>query len=96
MEQLAKLSWRGRGGGTCTAEVDCAIRGYRFKKKSPPNLIGAPAAEGPIPTVSWISFDGNTYWVRLSNAEGWPRTIRVTQDDVDGARWSKSHSDDAE
>lgn len=38
-----------------------------------------------IPLVSWISFDGDTYWVRLAAARGWPRTIRVTQADVDGA-----------
>ena len=36
--------------------------------------------------VSWMSFDGDTYWVRLSVAQGWPRSIRITQSDVDGAR----------
>ena len=35
--------------------------------------------------VSWISFDGDVYWVRLATAPGWPQTIRVTQSDVDGA-----------
>jgi hypothetical protein len=38
-----------------------------------------------VPKVSWISFDGDVYWVRLATAQGWPRTIRVTQSDVDGA-----------
>jgi hypothetical protein len=36
--------------------------------------------------VSWITFDGDVYWVRLAEARGWPRTIRVTQNDVDGVR----------
>lgn len=84
VKKLSKLSWRARSSGTtCTAEVDQPIRGYRVK----PNRF-ATATEsgplGPIPTVSWISFDGDIYWVRLSTALGWPRTIRVTQNDVDG------------
>ena len=29
-------------------------------------------SEGAPPTVSWISFDGDAYWVRLSAAQGWP------------------------
>jgi hypothetical protein len=84
LKQLQSLSWRGRGhAGTCTAEVDQPIRGYRVgpKNKSP----GAPESAARAPTVSWISFDGEVYWVRLSDAQGWPRTIRVTQGDVDGA-----------
>jgi hypothetical protein len=44
-----------------------------------------PRPEAAIPTVTWISFDGDIYWIRLSTAQGWPRTIRVTQGDVDGA-----------
>jgi hypothetical protein len=86
VKKLAKLSWRGRGSGiTCTAEVDHPIRGYRIKpNRSNPFVEAGP--EGATPTVSWISFDGDIYWVRLSTARGWPRTIRVTQSDVDGAR----------
>jgi hypothetical protein len=85
VKKLAKLSWRARGAGaTCTAEVDLPIRGYRVKpNRSNPSI--EPRAEGAIPTVSWISFDGDIYWVRLSTAQGWPRTIRVTQSDVDAA-----------
>ena len=87
MEKLPKLSWRARGsGGTCTAEVDHPIRGYRVHPRSRSNPFAVPGPEGSTPTVSWISFDGDTYWVRLSAAQGWPRTIRVTQSDVDGAR----------
>jgi hypothetical protein len=83
VKKLAKLSWRVRGSaGTCTAEVDLPIRGYRVN----PKTFAESVPEGTIPTVSWISFDGDTYWVRLSDARGWPRTIRVTQSDVDGAR----------
>lgn len=37
------------------------------------------------PTLSWISFDGDMYWVRLTTSHGRPRTIRVTQGDIDGA-----------
>ena len=85
MKKLAKLSWRARGSGaTCTAEVDLPIRGYRVKpNRSSPSVEPRPG--GDIPTVTWISFDGDIYWVRLSTSEGWPRTIRVTQGDVDGA-----------
>jgi hypothetical protein len=83
---MAKLSWRARGfGGTCTAEIDRPIRGYRINPKSRPNPVLGSGPEGATPTVSWISFDGDVYWVRLSAARGWPRTIRVTQADVDGA-----------
>ena len=85
MKSLAKLSWRVRGSGaTCTAEVDQPIRGYNPKNRS--NPFAPSRSEGSLPTVSWISFDGDIYWVRLSVAQGWPRTIRVTQGDVDGAR----------
>ena len=42
--------------------------------------------EGSAPTVSWISFDGEAYRIRLSATQDWPRSIRVTQGDVDGAR----------
>ena len=85
MKRLAKLSWRVRGSSaTCTAEVDLPIRGYNPKNRS--NPFGPSRSEGSLPTVSWISFDGDLYWVRLSVAQGWPRTIRVTQGDVDGAR----------
>lgn len=87
VKKLAKLSWRARGsGGTCTAEVDHPIRGYRVNPKYRSNALVVSGPEGSDPTVSWISFDGDTYWVRLSPAQGWPRTIRVTQSDVDGAR----------
>src|SRR6202035_1495739 len=87
VKKLASLSWRARGSGaTCTAEVDHPIRGFKVNPKyrsSPPALSGP---EGQAPTVSWISFDGDIYWVRLSAANGWPRSIRITQADVDGAR----------
>jgi hypothetical protein len=87
VKRLAKLSWRARpSGSTCTAEVDEQIRGYRVKQKYRSNPQGGEPPDDSIPTVSWISFDGDTYWVRLSLAQGWPRTIRVTQNDVDGAR----------
>ena len=49
------------------------------------NPVAVPGPEGSPPTVSWISFDGDSYWVRLSAAHGWPRSIRVTQSDVDAA-----------
>lgn len=79
MKRLAKLSWRARGsGGTCTAKVDHPIRGYRVNQRSRSNPFMVPGPEGATPTVSWISFDGDTYGVRLS-AQGWPRTIRVTK-----------------
>ncbi len=87
MQKLAKLSWRARGSGsTCTAEVDHPIRGYKINPRSRSNPFAAAGSEGSIPTVSWISFDGDIYWVRLSTSQGWPRTIRVTQGDVDGAK----------
>lgn len=88
MERLTKLSWRGRGRGasTCIAEVDQPIRGFRTKSKDPRSRpLGMAEPDDAIPLVSWISFDGDTYWVRLAAARGWPRTIRVTQADVDGA-----------
>ena len=84
LKQLRKLSWRVRGGGgTCTAEVDEPLQGYRSKSMSFSSKAGL---QGRAPTVAWISFDGDVYWVRLSEAEGWPRTIRVTQDDVNVGR----------
>ena len=84
LKQLRKLSWRVRGaGGTCTAEVDEPLQGYRSKSMS---LSSKAGLQGRAPTVAWISFDGDVYWVRLSEAEGWPRTIRVTQDDVSQGR----------
>jgi hypothetical protein len=87
MKKLAKLSWRARGtGGTCTAEVDQPIAGYRVGTKSRINPFAGGGTGGSVPTVSWISFDGDIYWVRLSPSLGWPRTIRVTQSDVDGVR----------
>lgn len=84
MKRLQKLSWRARGtgGGNCTAEVDQPIRGYRAKVVQRPNA--GQALEGAAPAVSWISFDGDVYWVRLAVSQGWPRTIRVTQSDIDG------------
>ena len=86
MRKLAKLSWRvrGAGGSTCTAEVDQPIRGYRIKPAQRPNVFTRLSSEGAVPTVSWISFDGDVYWVRLTVSQGWPRSIRVTQGDVDG------------
>ena len=87
MKKLAKLSWRVRGSAnTCTAEVDLPLRGYKVSPRTRSNPFAFAGSEEIIPTVSWISFDGDTYWVRLSAAQGWPRTIRVTQSDVDGAR----------
>lgn len=89
VKKLRKLSWRARGrpGGTCTAEVDEPIRGYKVNPKDVPGrLADSGGAMAAVPTVSWISFDGDVYWVRLATARGWPRTIRVTQGDVDGAR----------
>lgn len=86
VKSLKKLSWRVRGGGgTCSVEVDQPIHGFRVKPKYLPNRLGDAGSEGPAPTVSGISFDGHVYWVRLSTAPGWPRSIRVTQADVDGA-----------
>ena len=87
MKKLARLSWRARGSGaTCTAEVDHPIRGYKVNPKYRSSPLAPSGPEGSAPTVSWISFDGNAYWVRLSAAQGWPRSIRITQADVDGAR----------
>ena|SRR5271170_7702131 len=88
MKKLAKLSWRARGraGGNCTAEIHHPLRGYRIDPKYRSNPLALSGSEGSPPTVSWISFDGSAYWVRLSAAQGWPRSIRVTQSDVDGAR----------
>jgi len=95
METLAKLSWRARGtGATCTAEVAQPIRGYRVNQKNWSNPFATSSPEGSTPTVAWISFDGDTYWVGLSAAQGWPRTIRVTQHDVDGARLRSQTDDD--
>jgi hypothetical protein len=83
LKQLKTLTWRGRGGaGTCTAEVDQPIRGYRIGPK--PKAGASSDAIAGAPTVAWISFDGDVFWVRLADAPGWPRTIRVTQADVDG------------
>jgi hypothetical protein len=87
VKRLPKLSWRARGtGGTCTAEVDQPIHGYKLGAKSRTNPFALAGSEGSVPTVSWISFDGDVYWVRLSPSQGWPRTIRVTQGDVDGVK----------
>ena len=87
MKKLGKLSWRARGsGGTCTAEVNHPIGGYKVNPKSRSNPFATGGTEGAVPTVTWISFDGDIYWVRLSPSKGWPRTIRVTQNDVDGAK----------
>jgi hypothetical protein len=87
VKKLPKLSWRARGtGATCTAEVDRPISGYKMGAKSRTNPFAVSGSEGAVPTVSWISFDGDVYWVRLSPSQGWPRTIRVTQGDVDGVR----------
>ena len=94
MKQMATLTWHARiGGGTCSAEVNSPIRGYRVNPKSRAANSGP---EGSAPIVAWISFDGDVYWVGLSAAQGWPRTIRVTQHDVDGVKWSKPRSDDGE
>ena len=81
MQHLKKLAWRARGtGGTCTAEVNQPIRGFRVTSKY--NRGATPLPEGPVPSVDWISYDGAIYWVRLATVPGWPRTIRVTQSDV--------------
>lgn len=88
------MSWRARGtGATCTAEIDNPIRGYRVKPKYMPNAKENSVSEGSNPTVTGISFDGDTYWVRLSALAGWPLAIRITQGDVDAAR---ARSDDIE
>jgi hypothetical protein len=87
VKKMAKLTWRVRGSGsTCTAEVDHPLRGYKVNPRSRSQPFAPAAPEATTPTVSWISFDGDVYWVRLSTAHGWPRTIRVTQNDVDGVR----------
>jgi hypothetical protein len=87
VKKLATLSWRARGSGsTCTAQVDQPIHGYKLSAKTRSNPFAFAGSEGAVPTVCWISFDGETYWVRLSPSQGWPRTIRVTQGDVDGVR----------
>ena len=96
MKTFKRLSWRARGSGaTCTAEVDQPINGYRLNKWSRSNPFGNSGPDGSTPTVTWIRFDGDVYWVKLSAAQGWPRTIRVTQLDVDGVRL-KPQSDDKE
>ena len=70
-----KLAWRARGnGGTCTAEVNQPIRGYRVRSKYNRSAPGTPLPEGPVPSVDWISYDGAIYWVRLATVPGWPRT----------------------
>ena len=97
MERLAKLAWQARGGGgTCRAEVNLPIRGYRVNPKFRPNALATAGPERSAPIVEWISFDGDDYWVRLTTAQGWPRTIRVTQDDVNRVSWSKSQADEVE
>ena len=64
VKKLAKLSWRVRAsGGTCTAEVDEPIKGFN-PKNNRINPYAPRGSEGPVPTVSWISFDGDIYWVR--------------------------------
>jgi hypothetical protein len=94
-KRLAKLSWRARGTGViCTAEVDKPIRGYRITQKNWSNPFATSVPEGSNPTVAWIRYDGETYWVGLSSAQGWPRTIRVTQHDVDGAKLKAQADDD--
>jgi hypothetical protein len=86
VKKLASLSWRARGSGaTCTAEVDQPIRGYKVNPKYRSNLLALSGPEGAAPLVSGITFDGDAYWVRLATAQGWPRSIRVTQADVDAA-----------
>lgn len=49
MKRLPKLSWRARGsGGTCTAEVDHTIRGYRVKPKVPVQFaVSGPEGSNP-------------------------------------------------
>jgi hypothetical protein len=92
VKKLTSLSWRARGSGaTCTADVDRPICGYKVNQKyraGPPTLSGS---QGQAPTVLWISFDADIYWVGLSAANGWPRSIRITQADVDGAKGWKPH-----
>jgi hypothetical protein len=66
--------------------VDQPIHGFKMGAKSRTNPFAFSGSEGSVPTVSWISFDGDVYWVRLAPSQGWPRTIRVTQGDVDGVR----------
>jgi hypothetical protein len=96
MKTLSRLSWRGRGtGALCTAEVDQPVRGFRVGQKNKSNPFAVSAVSDSTPTVSGITFDGDTYWVQLSAAQGWPRTIRVTQHDVDEARF-RLHADDSE
>jgi len=57
------------------------IHGYRVTAKFN-RTPGTPLPEGRAPSVDWISYDGVVCWVRLANVRGWPRTIRVTQNDV--------------
>jgi|SRR5579862_629809 len=96
IKSLSKLSWRGRGtGAICTAEVDHPVRGYRVDKRNKSNAFADSGTVDSIPTVTGITFDGDTYWVQLSAAQGWPRTIRVTQHDVDEARF-RSRAGDSE
>ena len=96
MERLQKLSWKARGtGAICTAEVRQPIRGFRVNQRNSSNNFATSVPEGSSPIVDWISFDGETYWVGLESAQGWPRTIRVTQPDVNGSR-SRSQTEDGE
>jgi len=95
MENLQRLSWRARGtGATCIAEVNRPIRGYQPTRRIQSYPFAVSAPDGSNPTVGWINFDGETYWVGLLAAQGWPRTIRVTQRDVDAVKWSSSQADD--
>ena len=95
MKKLAKLSWRARGtGAICTAEVDQPIRGYRIAQRNWSNPFATAVPDGSNPIVKWVSYDGETYWVGLASAQGWPRTIRVTQHDVNGAKLSSRADDD--
>ena len=86
MKKLTNLSWRARGSGL-RAPPKSTIRfaDSGSNQSTGPTLLRS-LAEGSPPTVSWISFDGDTYWVGLAVAQGWPRSIRITQSDVDGAR----------
>ena len=76
------------------AELKQPLRGFKMNSKYNRNLPGAPPAEEPAPRVEGISFDGAIYWVRLAKAPGWPRTIRVTQGDIDGVKAGTSPESD--
>ena len=88
MKRLAKLSWRARGyAGTCIAEVDQPIRGYRVTTKYIPSRPAEFGTRGSLYALGLMDiFRRRRLLGAAATAIGWPRTIRVTQSDVEGVR----------